>query len=69
MSFEVTYWTVLLIIDVYLVYRNLDEKEKNLREAFQRIQILEREIAARDAEVTYLVFLCSALKWNLIFCR
>nr|GMC86430.1 kinesin-like protein KIN-12D [Ipomoea batatas] len=32
------------------VKRNLDEKEKNLLEASQRIQILEKERALRDAE-------------------
>lgn len=30
----------------------MDEKEKNLLEASQRIQILEKEIALRDAEVS-----------------
>ncbi|KAL3538910.1 hypothetical protein ACH5RR_002276 [Cinchona calisaya] len=32
--------------------RKLDEKEKILEETLQRAQILEREIAARDAEIT-----------------
>ncbi|XP_027112402.1 kinesin-like protein KIN-12D isoform X1 [Coffea arabica] len=32
--------------------RKLDEKEKILEEALQRIQILEREIAAKDAEIS-----------------
>ncbi|KAM7474929.1 hypothetical protein LguiB_022172 [Lonicera macranthoides] len=30
--------------------RHLDEKEKNLQESLQRIQILERELAVKDAE-------------------
>ncbi|GER50419.1 kinesin motor family protein [Striga asiatica] len=32
--------------------RCLDEKEKDLAEALQRVQLLEREIAARDAEIS-----------------
>ncbi|CAA3022560.1 kinesin KIN-12D [Olea europaea subsp. europaea] len=31
--------------------RQLDEKEKNLQEALQRVKILEKEIAARDGEI------------------
>ena len=38
-------------IKMYLFYRQIDEKEKNVQEGLQRMQILEREIAARDAEV------------------
>lgn len=34
-----------------LVFRCLDEKEKNLQESLQRVQLLEKEIAARDTEV------------------
>ncbi|XP_011088306.1 kinesin-like protein KIN-12D [Sesamum indicum] len=34
------------------VKRYLAEKEKNLQEALQRLQLLEKEIAARDAEIS-----------------
>ncbi|KAI3446035.1 hypothetical protein Pfo_002700 [Paulownia fortunei] len=34
------------------VKRCLDEKEKNLQEAFQRVQLLEKEIAAKDGEIS-----------------
>lgn len=36
-----------------LVFRYLGEKEKNLEEALQRVQLLEKEITARDGEVTF----------------
>ncbi|KAL6522612.1 hypothetical protein OROMI_031570 [Orobanche minor] len=32
--------------------RCLDEKEKNLKESIHRVQLLEKEIAARDAEIS-----------------
>ncbi|KAH6772638.1 hypothetical protein C2S51_011042 [Perilla frutescens var. frutescens] len=34
------------------VKRCLDEKEKNLQEALRRVQLLEKETAARDAEIS-----------------
>ncbi|KAK4437834.1 Kinesin-like protein KIN-12D [Sesamum alatum] len=34
------------------IQRCLEEKEKNLQEALQRVQLLEKEIAARDAEIS-----------------
>lgn len=39
------------VFDIFFFCRHLDEKEINLQESLQRIQILERELAAKDAEV------------------
>lgn len=40
----------VLILEVF-VFRCLDEKEKSLKEALRRVLLLEKEVAARDAEV------------------
>lgn len=41
-----------MVAELLLNYRHLDEKEKNLQEALEHMQILERDIAEKDAEVT-----------------
>lgn len=47
-------WT--LNNEFYFSFENryLDEKEKSLQEALQNIQILEKDIAEKDAEVKFL---------------
>ena len=35
------------------IFRKLDDKEKALEETLQHVQVLEKEIAARDAEVNW----------------
>ena len=51
MSFACNILKFHINIKMYLFYRQIDEKEKNIQDALQRMQIFEREIAARDAEV------------------
>lgn len=38
------------------LHRALDDNEKRLHEGLQRMEILEREIAAKDTEVNIMLF-------------
>ena len=46
-----------MVAELLINYRYLDEKDKNLQEALKYSQVLERDIAEKDAEVIFLFWL------------
>lgn len=49
-----------MVAELLINYRYLDEKDKNLQEALKHSQILERDIAEKEAEVIF--FFCTFRK-------